>query len=85
MPRVFEWNVLHHPVLNDACVDIDGVLCRDPTPAENDDGRKYREFLSTVEPTIVPGQRIGHLVTSRLEQYRPKTGWTNTDSGTTTS
>ena len=72
-PRVFEWNVIHHPMLNDACVDIDGVLCRDPTKAENDDGKRYREFLSTVEPTIVPDQRIGHLVTNRLEKYRPET------------
>lgn len=72
-PRVFEWNVIHHPILNNACVDIDGVLCRDPTKAENDDGERYREFLSTVEPFIVPDQRIGHLVTNRLEKYRPET------------
>lgn len=73
MPRVFQWNVIHHPVLNDSCVDIDGVLCRDPTPAENDDGERYRQFLSEVEPAVVPDQRIGHLVTSRLEKYRPET------------
>ncbi|QUO46986.1 MULTISPECIES: hypothetical protein [Halorubrum] len=73
MPRVFEWNAIHHPVLNDACVEIDGVLCRDPTPAENDDGERYREFLSTVAPGVVPDQRIGRLVTSRLEKYRPET------------
>lgn len=72
-PRVFEWNVLHHTLLPDFCVDIDGVLCRDPTSEENDDGPNYREFLTTVEPNIVPKQRIGWLVTSRLEKYRPET------------
>lgn len=72
-PRIFEWNILHHTKLTDFCVDIDGVLCRDPTPEENDDGENYREFLSTVEPDIVPKQRIGWLVTSRLEKYRPET------------
>lgn len=72
-PRVFEWNLMHNPVLKISCVDIDGVLCRDPTSEENDDGERYREFLSTVEPNIVPDQRIGHLVTSRLEKYRPET------------
>lgn len=72
-PRVFEWNLMHHPVLQYSCVDIDGVLCRDPTPEENDDGERYREFLSDVPPNIVPNQQIGHLVTSRLEQYRPET------------
>jgi orotate phosphoribosyltransferase len=72
-PRVFEWNLIHHPVLKYSCVDIDGVLCRDPTSEENDDGDRYREFLSGVAPRIVPNQRIGHLVTSRLEKYRPET------------
>ncbi|MFD1600255.1 orotate phosphoribosyltransferase [Halobellus rarus] len=73
LPRVFEWNVFHHPKLSNSCVDIDGVLCRDPTPKENDDGPNYREFLTTVEPNIVPKKRIGCLVTSRLEKYRPET------------
>jgi orotate phosphoribosyltransferase len=72
-PRVFEWNIMHHPTLRYSCVDIDGVLCRDPTPEENDDGDRYREFISGVEPAVVPNQRIGHLVTSRLEKYRPET------------
>lgn len=72
-PRIFEWNILHHTKLCDFCVDIDGVLCRDPTPEENDDGPNYREFLTTVEPDLLPKQRIGWLVTSRLEKYRPET------------
>lgn len=72
-PRVFEWNIMHHPVLQHSCVDIDGVLCRDPTPEENDDGERYLEFLADVEPNIIPTKRIGHLVTSRLEKYRPET------------
>jgi orotate phosphoribosyltransferase len=72
-PRIFEWNILHHSKLGDFCVDIDGVLCRDPLSEENDDGDNYREFLATVEPNFVPKQRIGWLVTSRLEKYRPET------------
>lgn len=72
-PRVFEWNLIHHPVIKNACVDIDGVLCRDPTPEENDDGERYREFISEVEPNLIPNQPIDSLVTCRLEQYRPET------------
>ena len=53
-PRVFEWNVLHHPRLAEACMDIDGVLCRDPTTRENDDGPRYAQFLSTV-PCLATG------------------------------
>jgi uncharacterized HAD superfamily protein/adenine/guanine phosphoribosyltransferase-like PRPP-binding protein len=73
IPRIFEWNLMHDSIIENACFDIDGVLCRDPTEDENDDGPKYRQFLSTVPPLIVPSVPIGHLVTSRLEKYRDLT------------
>lgn len=69
-PRVFEWNIMHHTFLANSCVDIDGVLCRDPVPEENDDGEKYRRFLEDVEPLVIPSQTTGWLVTCRLEKYR---------------
>lgn len=72
-PRVFEWNLMHHPMLENFCVDIDGVLCRDPTRAENDDGDNYIEFISGVDADIVPSKKIGWLVTCRLEKYREET------------
>ena len=37
MPRIFSWNLMHRSLLSSACVDIDGVLCVDPTEEENDD------------------------------------------------
>lgn len=73
MPRVFEWNVLHHDRLPGCCMDIDGVLCRDPIKDENDDGPAYASFLQNVPLRLVPGEEIGWLVTSRLERYRPET------------
>lgn len=73
LPRVFEWNLLHHNILRKACVDIDGVLCRDPTPTENDDGDRYCGFITGVQPTIVPTVRINTLVTCRLSKYRSLT------------
>jgi uncharacterized HAD superfamily protein/adenine/guanine phosphoribosyltransferase-like PRPP-binding protein len=73
MPRVFEWNLFHHPVLRSACVDIDGVLCHDPADEENDDGSAYVQFLLNARPRYLPTQTIGHLVTSRLEKYRAET------------
>jgi orotate phosphoribosyltransferase len=69
-PRVFEWNIMHHGDMPNWCVDIDGVLCRDPTDEENDDGPRYLHFLKTVEPLIIPSMPIGWLVTCRLEKYR---------------
>ena len=72
-PRVFEWNIMHHPFLKDACLDIDGVLCVDPTQDENDDGPNYLGFLGNTRPLFIPSVKVAHLVTSRLEKYRPQT------------
>ena len=72
-PQIFEWNLYHHPHLINSCVDIDGVICRDATKEEDDDGQRYRQFLETAEPRIIPTVTISWLVTSRLEKYRELT------------
>jgi len=72
-PRIFEWNLMHHDLLENCCVDIDGVLCKDPTEDDNDDGENYIRFLMDVEPLYKPSTTIGYLVTNRLEKYRPQT------------
>lgn len=72
-PRVFEWNIMHHPLISYACLDMDGVLCVEPTPAQNDDGVIYREFLNSAKPLFIPSIEVKHLVASRLEKYRPET------------
>ena len=73
LPRVFEWNVFHHSILLKTCIDIDGVLCIDPTEEENDDGEKYINFILNATPLFLPTARIHSLVTSRLEKYRSET------------
>lgn len=73
LPRYFQWNILNHTVLEKSCFDIDGVLCVDPTSEQNDDGPKYRDFILNAEPLYIPKAKIGVLVTSRLEKYRPET------------
>jgi uncharacterized HAD superfamily protein/hypoxanthine phosphoribosyltransferase len=73
LPRYFQWNILNHTILKKSCFDIDGVLCVDPTPEENDDGERYRHFLLNAQPLFIPGAPIGTLVTSRLEKYRSET------------
>jgi orotate phosphoribosyltransferase len=81
-PRCFEWNVMHHPwILSKTCMDIDGVLCRDPSPAENDDGVEYRRFLLEAEPFYLPSCRVRWLVTARLEKYRSLTEQWLRDAG----
>lgn len=72
-PRIFQWNILNHVYLKDCCVDLDGVLCVDPTDEENDDGDKYQNFCLEAKPLYIPSYTIGHIVTSRLEKYRKET------------
>jgi orotate phosphoribosyltransferase len=74
VPRLFAWNILHHPgVIARSCLDIDGVLCLDPTDDENDDGDRYRAFLGRAQPLFLPTTPVGWIVTSRLERWRPET------------
>ena len=72
--RVFEWNVMHHDwLLSQTCMDIDGVLCVDPTDEENDDGPRYAAFLRDALPNQLPSVPVRWLVTCRLEKYRAQT------------
>ncbi len=72
-PRMFEWNYMHHWGMGFSCVDIDGVLCEDPTLYQNDDGKRYEDFLENATPKLIPTAKVGYLVTCRLEKYRPQT------------
>lgn len=74
--RVFEWNLFHHSILENACMDIDGVLCLNPE--EDDDGEKYRAFLNSAKPLFTPTVMINTLISCRLEKYRTQTiKWLN--------
>lgn len=73
VPRMFQWNYLNHSSNKKSCFDIDGVLCVDPEPWQNDDGEKYIDFLRNAKPLYIPSYPIRALVTSRLEKYRPYT------------
>ena len=73
LPRLFEWNFMHHAILAETCMDIDGVLCQHPTEPENGNGKRYREFLKKAPPLLLPSVEVGWLVSCRLEKYRPLT------------
>jgi uncharacterized HAD superfamily protein/adenine/guanine phosphoribosyltransferase-like PRPP-binding protein len=68
-----QWNVMFHPIMERSCVDIDGVLCANPGPHEDDDGRYYKAFLTETPVLFRTNRRIGALVTSRRERYRRNT------------
>ncbi|WP_372760479.1 phosphoribosyltransferase family protein [Pseudoalteromonas sp.] len=72
-PRVFEWNIFHHPILSATCMCIDGVLCVQPTVGQTNDAEQYREFILNAPALFIPSRKVFALVTSRLERYRKET------------
>lgn len=69
----FEWSLLRSPLVGRTCFDLDGILCGDCPPEDDDDGPRYRRFLQTATPQTVPRGRLRAIVTARLEKYRPET------------
>jgi hypothetical protein len=70
---LFEWSLFRSAVLERTCFDLDGILCGDCPAEDDDDGARYRRFLETATPQVVPRGRLRTIVTARLEKYRPET------------
>jgi uncharacterized HAD superfamily protein/hypoxanthine phosphoribosyltransferase len=67
--HLFEWN-LYNTAYNNA-YDIDGLLCRDFTLKEDDDGELYIKTIKNMELTkIQPRKKPVIFITARLEKYR---------------
>lgn len=56
----------YHSRLDNMCFDIDGVLCEDPTPEQNDDGEKYVEFIRNAPVKVIPTYKIVYLVYHKI-------------------
>ena len=72
-PCLFQWNFMHHSVLDKNCVVIDGVLCPAQIEQDNDGEEAYLQSLSEALPLHATSRRIGYLVTTRPEKYRKLT------------
>lgn len=75
-PRMFQWNILHHRLLEQAFVAIYGVLCEtsSKTPSRRDPDSAG--FFDDLEPRWIPSQKIGRMVADWPEHVRPQTeGW----------
>ncbi len=73
LPRVFEWNLLHHPFLERACVRLEGILLPASTGHAGPD---QPGSLSDRVPLAVPTRTIRVIVTSRPpEQERELVRW----------
>lgn len=69
----FAWNLPNAPFVGDIGFDLDGVLCRDFTAAEDDDGPQYVEAMRAMQPSWVRPRKPISIVTARLERYRAET------------
>ncbi len=65
-PRLFEWNVMHHAMLAEACMEIDGVLCPQPEAPGT-------AVLQEAGPLFLPTKPVRTLVTRRPESDRAVT------------
>ncbi len=72
-PRIFEWNMMHHGLVESFIFDLDGILCPDGPVEVSNDGGAYQNYISSVSPKIIPSGRIGAVVTSRLDKHRKET------------
>ena len=68
--RLFEWNVWNHGMMGSCLVDLDGVLCPDPT--HDDDGPIYEKHITEV-PRLYRPRKVKGIVTCRLEKWRAQT------------
>lgn len=69
MPRVFEWNLFNSTHITTALLDMDGVICVDPVPFD-DDGVEYQMALKNAIPLHIPHLEVAGIVTNRLERWR---------------
>lgn len=73
-PRTFAWGFMNCDLLKSACVDMDGVLCVNPTNHQNDDGPRYKDFLINTLQIYRPLRKPIHsIVSSRMEKHRSLT------------
>lgn len=72
--HLLEWNFANSGYSEITGFDFDGVLCRDCTPDEDDDGPRYSHFLAHAEPLyLARGYTLPLIATARHEKYRDAT------------
>lgn len=83
-PQLLEWNFWNSVVLRGGCLntalrggiaaDFDGILCENPTLAEEQDPVAFELWLKLAKPLAFPREvTLPLVITARLEKYRNKT------------
>lgn len=71
-PRVFEWNLFNSWATQYLMLDMDGVICMDPT-AFDDDGALYAADIATAAPKFLPKTPVRSIATNRIDRWRGAT------------
>lgn len=73
-PHYLEWNFFNSGFITTSAFDMDGILCDDVPPEDDDDGERYVQAIRTARPRYLPRrQPVSLIVTARLEKYRALT------------
>jgi orotate phosphoribosyltransferase len=77
MPHLFDWNLFNNGYTfrtMNVGIDFDGVLCDDCPIGDDDDGPRYREWMTTRKPIRTPRDyTVPFIITARREAYRDLT------------
>ena len=68
-PRMFEWNFMNHGLLEQACCDIDGVLCNDYIGEESGEEAHIQNAVCIAKPKY----RIHSIVSGRIQKFSDAT------------
>ncbi|WP_231743663.1 phosphoribosyltransferase [Stieleria neptunia] len=76
-PHLLEWNLFNSVMSPNTACDFDGILCRDCSPEQDDDGERYLDFIRNAKPLYVPRKEpVPLIVTARIAKYRkPTEAW----------
>lgn len=73
-PHLLEWNLPNSIMTTSCAFDMDGILCHDCGPGDDDDGPRYQAFLrDAILKYPVRRVQIPMIATGRLEKYRSQT------------
>lgn len=70
LPHILEWNLQNSIVAQESAFDMDGLLCPEFGPADDDDGPRYRAAMRRMTPLWLPRRDPVTIITARLEKYR---------------
>ncbi|PYZ95082.1 phosphoribosyltransferase [Salipaludibacillus keqinensis] len=72
-PGVSEWHLFHCGIVKKYCINIEGVLCLEPSDDQKTNNSNYIEYILNAPPLIVPSGKVNCLITNRPEKYRNET------------